>query len=56
VYSKGEDMKRFQIMLPEPMMVEMKKIAKVKGIAVSEVIRRSVDEWLKNNGHIYNPK
>jgi len=45
-------MKRFQIMLPEPLHENLKVIAQKKDIAVSEIIRRSIEEWLKN----YNDK
>lgn len=40
-------MKRFQIMLPEPMMAHLKEIADEKGISTSEVIRYIVDGYLE---------
>lgn len=39
-------MKRFQIMMPEPLMEELKAIAKLKGVAASEIIRRACEDYL----------
>jgi metal-responsive CopG/Arc/MetJ family transcriptional regulator len=39
-------MKRFQIMMSEPLMEDLKKHAQAKGLATSDVIRRACEEYL----------
>ena len=41
-------MKRFQIMLPEPMMTRLKDIADEKGVSTSEIIRYVLDGYLES--------
>lgn len=38
-------MKRLDMMIPEPLLENLREIAKEKGISVSELIRRILDAW-----------
>lgn len=42
-------MKRTSMCFPERMMKSFKEISEFKGICVSELIRRILDEWLEEN-------
>jgi len=39
-------MERFQIMMSKPIMDDLRKLAKDKGFAISDVIRRACEEYL----------
>ena len=48
-------MKRFQIYIPEPMMVQLKKISAEKDIPVADIIRRACDKYLEELVKSENP-
>jgi predicted DNA-binding protein len=43
-------MKRTNFYFPVPMIARMKKAAKAKGIAVSEILRAAVESYLERMG------
>ena len=40
-------MKRTHFFLPEPLFAALKKLSETRGLSVSELIRRAVEDWLK---------
>ena len=49
-------MKRFQIMMSEPLMEDLKKHAKEKGLATSDIIRRACEEYFVKQKEQNPPK
>ena len=41
-------MKRYTFYLPEQQMEQLRKVSKHKGLSVSELLRRAIDELLKS--------
>ncbi|WP_367184458.1 ribbon-helix-helix protein, CopG family [Ferrovum sp.] len=40
-------MKRTHFFLPVPLFLELKKLSEARGLSLSELVRRAVEDWVK---------